>query len=374
VTGESRGAGSSAEPRRGLSVIIPVRGRVDLLRRQLETLRTAVEHCSEPAEIIVVDDSPPDDARRHRANCAAFGARYLRGPRHVGAKRNLGARHARYDLLVFADSDQRSPADLLERYATGLRGAPAEVGAVTGPLSTEQGDSATFRIMRRSYLLLGDHEDALRYRRMSWCLGGNTAIRREAFAEVGGFPEDSPSPLGGEDVHLGLKLTGAGYVILCDPDARVIHDAAVAQTLRSVCYRFVTYGRSEQWLCARHADRQEFRLNAVSALAVTAVAGLAGARRSRGRSLLALPLTAAALVGGRALRHAGSDRSPRAVADSVAQSLLELVFDGSAFVTALRMGRPDLLFAGFRPPTDETHRRAPDEALPLWGPARPAGG
>ncbi|MFD8968201.1 glycosyltransferase family 2 protein [Streptomyces sp. NPDC059568] len=358
---------------RGLSVIIPVRERVELLRRQLHTLRAAVAHCAEPAEIIVVDDSGPEDAARHRASCAEYGARYLRGPRHVGAKRNLGARHAAYDLLVFADSDQRSPVDLLDRYAAGLRRAPAEVAAVTGPLSAEQGDSATFRVMRRSYLLLGDHEDALRYHRMSWCIGGNTAIRRSVFAEVGGFPEDSPSPLGGEDMHLGLKLTDAGYVILCDPEARVIHDAAVAQTLRAVCYRFVTYGRSEQWLCAAHPDRRRFRLNAVSALAVTTAVGLAGASRSRGRSMVAVPLVAASLVAGRTLRTAGRERSARALADSLSCVLLELVFDGSAFVSALRMGRPDLLFAGFQPPTDEAHRRAPEDALPLWGPPKPGG-
>lgn len=365
-----RDAPASRSPR-GLSVIIPVRGRVELLRRQLKSLHEAVGYCAEPAEIIVVDDSDPQDAALHRANCAEYGASYLRGPRHVGAKRNLGARHARYDLLVFADSDQRSPIDLLDRYTAGLRRAPAEVAAVTGPLSAEQGDSVVFRIMRRSYLLLGDHEDALRYHRMSWCIGGNTAIRRDVFTEVGGFPEDSPSPLGGEDMHLGLKLTDAGYVILCDPEARVVHDAAVAQTLRAVCYRFITYGRSEQWLCVAHPERRRFRLNAVSALAATTVAGLLGATRSRGRSMLAVPLVAVSLIGGRTLRTMGGERSAQAITDSLTCVLLELIFDGSAFAASLSMGRPDLCFAGFQPPTDELHRRAPEDTLPLWGPPKP---
>lgn len=49
----------------GLSVVIPVRGRVAATRRLLESLRTAIEACPEPVEVIVVDDSDPPDAQSH---------------------------------------------------------------------------------------------------------------------------------------------------------------------------------------------------------------------------------------------------------------------------------------------------------------------
>lgn len=346
----------------GVSVIIPVKDRVAEMRRQLQTLQPAIARCPEPVEIVVVDDSGPAAAASHRANCAAVGARYLRGPRHVGAKRNYGVRHASHDLLFFTDSDCRVPPDLLRRYVERLRDSGPEIAAVTGPVLVAPGDNAMFRIMSRSYLLLGDLTRPLHHERVSWGAGANTAMKREAFLAVGGFPEDSPMPIGGEDLHLGLLLTDAGYVILCEPDGVVTHDTGVADTLRAVAYRFTTYGRSELWLCLVHPHRRRFVFNTVSAIAVTTLAGLATARRSQGRSLLAAPLLAGAILAAKVPGRLGGQRGPGAVTDAIACAAIESLFDVAAFATALRMGRPDLLFTGFR---------APDEAD--YQPAVPAG-
>lgn len=342
-----------------MSIIIPVKDRVPEMRRQLEALSAAIATCTEPTEIIVVDDSAPEQARAHRANCAAFGASYVRGPRHVGAKRNVGARHAAYDLLMFTDSDCRVPADLLERYAVRLRGSGPQVAAVTGPVIVERGDNAVFRVMKRSYLLLGDLQRPLYYDRVTWGAGANTAVKRAAFEAVGGFPEDSPMPIGGEDLHFGLTLTDAGYVIVCEPQGRVTHDTAVAETVGAVYYRLTTYARSEVWLCIRHPHRRRFVFNAASTLAVTALAGAATSGRTRRRSLWAVPSVAGVLIGAKVPGLLAGDRSARAVGEALACAAAELIFDGAAFVAALRMRRPDLLFTGFRAPDEEMYRSVP---------------
>ncbi|GIJ79998.1 glycosyltransferase [Micromonospora phaseoli] len=341
---------------RGVSVVIPVKDRVTEMRRQLGSLQSAIRNCPEPVEVVVVDDSGPAAAAAHRAACAEYGARYVRGPRHVGAKRNLGVQHSRYDLLLFTDSDCRVPADLITRYAARLRDSGEEVAGVTGPVLVEPGSSAFFRVMSRSYLLLGDLTRPLHHERVSWGATANTAVKRSAFTTVGGFPEDSPMPLGGEDLHLGLVLTDAGYVLLADPDGVVTHDTSVADTLAAVAYRFTTYGRSEQWLCVVHPHRRRFVLNTVSTLTLTAAVGLLTARRTGGRSLLAVPAVAAALVAAKTPGRLGGDRGPRAVAESVACAAIETLFDGAAFVTALRMRRPDLLFTGFRAPDEADYQ------------------
>jgi GT2 family glycosyltransferase len=343
---------------RGVSVVIPVKDRVPQMRRQLRSLREAAQRCPEPVEVIVVDDSGPAAAAAHRTACDQHGARYLRGPRHVGAKRNHGVRHARYDLLLFTDSDCRVPADLIARYAARLRDSGDEVAGVTGPVLVAPGTSAVFRVMSRSYLLLGDLTRPLHHARVSWGAGANTALKRSAFTAVGGFPEDSPMPIGGEDLHLGLVLTDAGYVLLSEPHGVVTHDTSVADTLGEVAYRFTTYGRSEQWLCLAHPHRRRFVLNTVSTAVLAAAAGLLAARRTRGRSLLAAPAVATALIAAKAPGRLGGERGPRAVAESVACAAIETLFDGAAFVTALRMRRPDLLFTGFRPPDEADYQPA----------------
>lgn len=52
----------------------------------------------------------------------------------------------------------------------------------------------------------------------------------------------------------------------------------------------------------------------------------------------------------------GGDRGPRAVAESMACAAIETLFDGAAFVTSLRLGRPDLLFTGFRAPDEADYQ------------------
>jgi GT2 family glycosyltransferase len=342
-----------------MSVVVPVKDRVPQLRRLLESLAPAIERCDEPCEVIVVDDSTPPAAAAHQNTCSRHGARYVRGPRHVGAKRNLGAAFAAYDLLMFTDSDCQVPEDLLARYSARLRAAPDDVAAVTGPVEVAEGSGPMYRVMNRSYLLLGDLRRPANFERVSWGAGANTAVRRTVFESVGGFPEDSPMPIGGEDLHLGLTLTDAGHVILTDPQGRVVHDRTVAESWREVVYRLTTYARSEQWLCARHPRRRRITLNVVSLLAVSGVAAVAAARHTRGRSLPAALLPAAAVVASRVPARLGGDRSPLAVADALACTLIELSFDASAFATALRMRRPDLLFTGFRPPDEVSYQVTP---------------
>jgi hypothetical protein len=105
-----------------------------------------------------VDDSAPQDAEQHRRNCRRFGARYLAGPAYVGAQRNAGVRQARYDLLLFTDSDCRVALGMIDRYVRSLRPAPERVAAIAGPTLVEPDDSWVSRIMTTSQLLNGDLE------------------------------------------------------------------------------------------------------------------------------------------------------------------------------------------------------------------------
>ncbi|MEQ4305619.1 glycosyltransferase [Plantactinospora sp. B6F1] len=333
---------------RGLSVVVPVKGRVHETRALLSSLREAIAFCPEPVQVLVVDDSPPADARLHRAQCAEHDARYVLGPRHVGAKRNLGVRLANYDLVLFIDSDCLATPDLLQRHLKTLRAAPPEVGAVAGPTYVAGAETAVFRVMRRSRLLNAAFEWPARCRRVGWATTCNLAVRKNAFQSVGGFAERPLTVVGGEDVDLGIRLTEAGWTIACDPAAVVVHDKGSTDSLGTVSRRLVTYGRSGQWLLDVHPKRGRPKLNRVGALMMAAAAALPGLRRSRGRTALLVPLVAAVLLARDTRERLGpTDQSPAAIAEAAACALLDWSFDLGEFVAALQLGRPDRIFTGF---------------------------
>lgn len=334
---------------RGISVVVPVRGRVAEMHTLLASLQVAVEQSPEPAEIVVVDDSSPADAARHQANCHLFGARYLRGPRHVGAKRNFGVKNATYDLILFTDSDCRVPPDLLKRHSQTLREASPPVAAVAGPTVVEKGRSRTGRIMRWSVLLNDDLERPQRQEAITWATTTNLAVRRADFEAVGGFPSESLTVVAGEDVDFGIRFSESGRVIMCDPGSVVQHDPGSTDSLVTATRRLYTYGRSEQWLCTVHPHRRRFTVNAFTLAAATSAAALVGRRRWRRASVIAVPLTLGALLAVRAQRLRGGNRSATAVAETLACAGVDLAFDLGSFVAAWQLRRPDLLLTGFRP-------------------------
>lgn len=331
----------------GVSVVVPVRGRVAATERMLASVRSAAARCPEPVEVLLVDDSDPADADRHRGHCEAHGARYVRGPRHVGAKRNLGARLASHDLLLFVDSDCRASPELLQRYVESIRDSP-ETAGLAGPTVVEESPAAVHRIMRRSHLLHGDLERPAAGGELEWATTSNLLLRRAAFAAVGGFTERSLTVVSGEDVDLGIRLTARGFVIRAEPGAEVVHDRLSSDSARTVWRRLYGYGRSEQWLTEVHPDRRGPRLNPVVAVGAAAAGAVAAAPATRGLSLALIPAAAGLALGLRARARRAPGGGPRAVADAVACAALECAFDLGAAVAAVQLRRPGMLFTGFR--------------------------
>jgi GT2 family glycosyltransferase len=335
-------------PTPGVSVVVPVKGRVEEMSRLLASLATGAARCPEPVEILVVDDSSPAEARAHREHCEIHGARYVAGPRHVGAKRNLGVALAGHDLILFTDSDCRVSRDLLRRYVLAMRGAPADVAGVAGPTIVEDSRTTTFRIMRRSHLLHADLEMPLAGRDLLWATTCNLMVRRDAILAAGGFVRESLTIVGGEDIDLGIKLAAHGYRIRSDPEAVVTHDRMSSDSLRSVSRRLFHYGRSEQWLTTVYPRYRAARFNPITMTGIAAILALAARHRSRGRSLVLVPVVAGAAIGLRARRRVRPGDSMLGVTDSVLCAALECIFDVGAAVAAFQLRRPGLLFTGLK--------------------------
>jgi hypothetical protein len=213
----------------------------------------------------------------------------------------------------------------------------------------EPGQAPANRIMRWSKLLNDDLERPQRCATVTWATATNFAVRREVFEEVGGFPSESLDHVGGEDCDLGLKMSDAGYRIVCDPETVVVHDHAIADSLATASRRLYGYGRSEQWVCTVHPRHRRVAVNAFTVGTAAAAAGLALAPRTGGRSLFAAPLALGVLVGLRARRLRGADRSAGSAAERLACATVDLMFDLGGFVAALELRRPSMLFTGLKP-------------------------
>lgn len=188
-----------------VSVIIPAKNVAAYIN---ETLSSALAQ-NEVGEVIVVDDGSTDDT--------AAIVRAIRDPRlrlmtndsaGVSSARNLGARHASGEWLLFLDADDRLRSGAVAALLTAARGAPRAV-LVYGDYNTI--DSEGRQIGRRS-LLKGRRKpsgDVLtRLAAGNFIVNGGIALARaEAFRAVGGF---DTSLRYCEDWHCWCRLAAIG--------------------------------------------------------------------------------------------------------------------------------------------------------------------
>jgi glycosyltransferase involved in cell wall biosynthesis len=167
-------------------------------------------------EIIVVDDCSTDDSV---AVAGSFGVRVLRTPANGGpaVARNLGAAHARGEILFFVDSDVAAKPDAVANAVALLRSDP-QLGAVCGnydPVPLVR-DSLLeeYRCLQQSYWLIADEGY------ITTLYTALLAIRAEVFAEIGPF---NPRLRETENADYGFRLAQR-YRVLLTPAVRGVHD------------------------------------------------------------------------------------------------------------------------------------------------------
>jgi glycosyltransferase involved in cell wall biosynthesis len=332
-----------------VSVVIPTRGNPASIQRLVDSLGVAVTElpAGAEAEIVVVDDSPDDDAERIRETCEKAGVRYLRGPRRVGAKRNLGVARSRHPIVLFIDSDCIATPNLLREHLNihnTLRGR-RDIGAVAGPTVVE-GDATAgpWRTVRHSLVANAPWNWPLQFEQLWWAATSNLSVRRTAFDAIGGFDEHTYTVVGGEDVDLGVRMDAAGYGTAGHPDAVVVHATDGITRLHQFRRKLFLYGRACVYNCARQPEYTRWWPNPTTiALAAGAVAALLPRHR------LPLLLTAAA---GTALWF-GNDtrriarRTDTTAASAAATTSVDWSYHLGITLEALRRGRPALAMKRF---------------------------
>ncbi|MEW6235138.1 MAG: glycosyltransferase family 2 protein [Candidatus Omnitrophota bacterium] len=205
---------SSTERSLGFSIIIPVYNGEKTLP---DTLRSVSSLEGGPFEIVVVDDGStdrtPDIAREYNAVVVRMDQN--QGP---AAARNMGARFASHDILVFTDSDVLLPKRLLGIVAGHFNKTAAD--AVQGVFSEVCPFANYFSQYKNLYnrFVLTNLPDWI-----DTTFTSITAVRRAAFLDSGGFDEGIRGA-SVEDRTLGRNLRKTGCRIRLDRSIEVIHN------------------------------------------------------------------------------------------------------------------------------------------------------
>jgi GT2 family glycosyltransferase len=221
-----------------ITVAICTRGRAASLRRTLESLRG---QAPAPAEILVVDNAPADDATR--ATVAAFtGVRYVVEPAPgLDFARNRALRTATQEIVVFLDDDAAADPGWSGAVAAAFAADP-QLGACTSRVEPFALDSPGERLFEANGgFFQGDRpirlpeaaRGRLHGRRaplIAWTVsigsGCGLAVRRSVALGVGGFDEAldlGPALPGGGDHDMLWRILRSGARVGYEPAARLRH-------------------------------------------------------------------------------------------------------------------------------------------------------
>lgn len=213
-----------------LSVVVCTRERPDDLERCLAAL---ARQTAGPLDVVVVDNAPRTDRTRQVAERA--GVRYVVEPRPgLDRARNAGLAAARAGLIAYTDDDAVPDPD----WAAVLMAALADpaVGGAAGIMLPLELETEAQLLFERYLGGEAGRRHAQRPRAFSPPFppasaglvgaGANMIFRRNALESVGPFDEafdGGTLTRSGGDTEMFSRLLAAGWTLLYEPRARVLH-------------------------------------------------------------------------------------------------------------------------------------------------------
>jgi GT2 family glycosyltransferase len=220
-----------------VSIIIPTRDRLDLLRPCIESILRAAPRYPGSLDIIIVDNDSNDPATQgyftHLVETAQARIIHFRGDFNWSAINNAAARVARGEVLIFLNNDTVVLAEdwCTELTANALRpdvgavgarllyadGTLQHAGVVLGVEGVAGHDSVGEAPERGGYFGRSHLQ-----RSAAAVTGACLATRRELFQRLGGFDEIHLK-VAFNDVDYCLRVLNAGYRVVYNPFAVLYH-------------------------------------------------------------------------------------------------------------------------------------------------------
>lgn len=199
-----------------ISVIIPVYNGSKFLPRCLDGLFAS----DYPKyEVIVVDDGSTDDSAEIGRNKGAKVMSSEQRQSGPAAARNLAAKTAKGDILLFVDADVVVKNDTLTKVANAFLNRP-EFSALFGSYDDEPGEKnflSQYKNLQHHFVHQTSNSEASTF----WA--GLGAVRRDVFLSIGGFDCVKFAIPSIEDIELGVRLRTAGHRILLDRNIQAKH-------------------------------------------------------------------------------------------------------------------------------------------------------
>jgi GT2 family glycosyltransferase len=259
-----------------ISIIIPTRNRIDYINLLIEDL---LNQDISDFEIIVVDQS---DSPIEIKNCKHVVLDST-GP---CVSRNIGAKEAKGDILVFLDDDARIKPNFIREITNPIRydKFSAVAGAncdVNGNYLTINNDYFNYKVDNFIKVLTRNPNSNKSRICMSFP-GCCSAILKNVFDEIGGFDEQFDPTGAGEDRDIALRLFNKGYMTWYNAQAKLYHIGATAGGSRDVGSRTLMLDVHTYLMCKKY-----FSIELANALRKTI---LENYRRNFFKSLITLNL------------------------------------------------------------------------------------
>ena len=241
----------------GVTAVIPVHNRADLLQRLLDTLQAQTF----PLEPLVVDNASTDGAPEL---ARSRGYRVIEMEENAGFARavNRGWREAKTDWIAILNSDVELDSRWLERLTAAFGNTTSfATGTIFSAANPRQVDGTYDLVSRAACAWRAGHgeparDDAAGMFPIAIAPATACIFRRDTLERLGGFDESFGSYL--EDVDLGLRCVREGISGVFVPDAIAWHRGSATfgrwnpQTVRLI-------SRNQVLLLSRHYDRALLR-------------------------------------------------------------------------------------------------------------------
>jgi len=245
-----------------VSILIPTRNNVELLYKCLNSIRSQTQYPR--YEIIAIDNgSSESDTLDYLEQCPADRVIRMDIPFNHSKLNNEAARHARGEYLLLLNDDVEVLStdwlDVLVSQAT-----QPEVGACGAWLIYPDGRTQHAGIVLEAHAVARNLSDAIMLdgldrgisrlsREVSAVSGACMIIKKSLYLEQGGLDADN-FPTSYNDVDLCLRLRHAGYQVIMNPQAKLIHHESATRTIDASDENYRTLMR-EKWGQMLQQDR-----------------------------------------------------------------------------------------------------------------------